>query len=88
MAKSTYHVIARSDGSWSVVRTGAERASGNYSTKKEAVSTAKRLVTSSGGELIVHTRDGRVSKRDTFGHVPASANGKGRAGTGTRIVRG
>ena len=64
MAKGSYHVIARSDGNWSVKRTGAERISGNYSSKKEAVTTAKRLATASGGgELIIHARDGRVSDR-------------------------
>ncbi len=67
MAKKSYHVIAKSNGEWSVKRAGAERATGNFSTKKGAITTARALVTKSGGgELIIHEKDGRVSKRDSY----------------------
>ena len=83
MANISYHVIARSGGKWSVIRTGAERVSGNFPTKKEAVTNAKRLVTTSGGgELIIHERDGRVSKRDSFGGDPSSPENNARNGVG------
>lgn len=69
MESKSYHVIAKSGGRWSVIRTGAERVSGNFSTKKEAVEAAKRLVTTSGGgELIIHESDGRVSTRGSVGN--------------------
>jgi len=72
MAKKSYHVIAKSNGEWSVKRTGAERATGNFPTKKGAITTARDLVTKSGGgELIIHERDGRVSKRDSYGNDPS-----------------
>jgi hypothetical protein len=71
MAKNSYHIIAKSNGAWSVKRTGAERASGNYPTKAAAVTNAKRLVTKDGGgELIIHGKDGRVSSRSSFGNDP------------------
>ncbi|MCD9188470.1 MAG: DUF2188 domain-containing protein [Pyrinomonadaceae bacterium] len=78
MAKSSYHVIAKSDGAWSVKRTGAERASGNYPTKAAAVTSAKRLVSKEGGgELIIHGKDGRVSSRSCFGNEPEPAGERG-----------
>jgi len=68
MAKNSYHVIAKSNGEWSVKRNGADRATGNFPTKKGAVTTARDLVTKSGGgELIIHGKDGRVSQRDSYG---------------------
>lgn len=71
MTKKSYHVIAKSDGHWSVKKTGAERASGNFSTKAAAVTSAKKLVTKDGGgELIVHGKDGRVNRRDSYGIDP------------------
>ena len=91
MAKKSYHVIAKSDGQWSVKRTGAERASGNFPTKKAAVSTARKLVTKDGGgELIVHGKDGTVSRRDSYGNAPKSPRESERssAGNNPRSIKG
>ena len=86
MAKKSYHVIAKSDGSWNVKRTGAERASGKFSTKKEAVTTAKKLVTKDGGgELIIHGKDGRVSRRDSYGSDPNPPKDNERSRIGDEI---
>ena len=75
MAKTSYHVIARSNGEWSVKRTGATRVSKTFPTKDAAITNAKRLVVSSGGgEVIIHTKDGRVSER---GNVIPSVNANG-----------
>lgn len=71
MSKKSYHVIAKSSGEWSVKRAGADRATGNYASKKTAVTTARELVSKSGGgELIIHEKDGRVSRRDSYGNDP------------------
>ena len=79
MAKKSYHVIAKSNGEWSVKRNGADRATGNFPTKKGAVATARTLVTKSGGgELIIHGKDGRVSQRDSYESDPNPHNGNRR----------
>ncbi len=91
MAKKSYHVIAKSNGEWSVKRTGAERATGNFSTKKGAITTARELVTKSGGgELIIHEKDGRVSKRNSYSSDPnpSKDNGRSRVGSNSRSVKG
>ncbi|MBA2620992.1 MAG: DUF2188 domain-containing protein [Acidobacteria bacterium] len=77
MSKKSYHVIAKSNGEWSVKRTGAERASKTFSTKSEAVKDAGKMLTQSGGgELIIHKTDGRVIRRDTLtGDSNSSKNG-------------
>lgn len=78
MAKKSYHVIAKSNGEWSVKKTGAERASKSFPTKSEAVKDAGKMLTQSGGgELIIHRTDGRVSRRDTFtGDLKPSKNSR------------
>ncbi|MEO8073601.1 MAG: DUF2188 domain-containing protein [Acidobacteriota bacterium] len=91
MAKKSYHVIAKSDGQWSVKRTGADRVTGNFPTKTRAVTTARELVTKSGGgELIIHERDGRVSKRDSYGNDPTPPKDSRRdcGGSNPRLVKG
>jgi hypothetical protein len=91
MAKNSYHVIAKSNGEWSVKRTGAERALRNFPTKKGAVTTARELVTKSGGgEIIIHEKDGRVSKRDSFSNDPnpPESNERSCVGSNPRLVKG
>lgn len=91
MTGKSYQVIARSDGSWSVKRTGAERISGRYSTKKDAVTTAKRLVKAAGGgELIVHASDGRVVERNVLDgdRTRANGNGNSRSRNGSAALKG
>lgn len=76
MAKNSYHVIAKSDGKWSVKKTGAARASRNFSTKSEAIRVAANtLKRSGGGELIVHGKDGTVRSRDSYGNDPIPPKG-------------
>lgn len=91
MAKKSYHVIAKSNGEWSVKKAGAVRVSENFPTKKEAVTSAKkRVITSGGGELIIHEKDGRVSKRDSYGNdpKPPKDNGRSCVGSNPRSVKG
>ncbi len=91
MAKKSYHVIAKSNGEWSVKKTGAERSSGNFSTKRAAITSARRLVTKDGGgELIVHGKDGTVSRRDSYGNDPnpSKDSERGCVGSNPRSVKG
>jgi short subunit fatty acids transporter len=60
-AISKFHVISRS-GQWAVTRQGASRASKIVESQEGAVIAAKRLA-SGKAEIIVHRRDGTVSKR-------------------------
>lgn len=56
-----YHVISRS-GQWAVTRQGASRASKIMESQEGAVDAAKRLALGKA-EIVVHRRDGTVSKR-------------------------
>ena len=56
-----FHVISRS-GQWAVTRQGASRASRIVESREEAVVAAKRMALGKT-EIVVHRRDGTVSKR-------------------------
>ncbi|MGI8641289.1 MAG: DUF2188 domain-containing protein [Pyrinomonadaceae bacterium] len=84
MAKQSYQVVARSNGEWSVKKVGATRATKTFSTKEGAITTARELVTKSGGgELIIHEKDGRVSRRDSYDNDPNTPKNNKRSCVGS-----
>lgn len=75
MANASYHVVARSNGNWSVRRQGAARMTRSYPTKQAAINGGRELVVSSGGgSLVIHERDGRVSSRASVSPPPVNGN--------------
>ncbi len=60
LATMVYHVLPAKKGGWEVRKGGADRATGYFSTKGEAISRAKEISRSSGSELKIHSSDGRT----------------------------
>jgi hypothetical protein len=60
MTRRFYHVAPSRNGGWEVKRGGAERASGHFVRKVDAVKHARDLAEESGSDLIVHGKDGRI----------------------------
>ncbi|MES0159300.1 MULTISPECIES: DUF2188 domain-containing protein [unclassified Mesorhizobium] len=65
MNKKGQHVVPNGD-KWSVRRSGASRASGTFSTQKEAIERARDIARNQQTELYVHGRDGRIRERDSY----------------------
>jgi len=61
--KKSHHVVKNPSGGWSVKKSGASRASGTFSTQKDAVASAKSITKNQGSRLVVHGRDGRIKKK-------------------------
>lgn len=74
MAKKGQHVVP-ANGSWSVRSAGASRASGTFSTQKEAVDAARDIARKQGSELYIHGKDGRIRERSTYGKDPFPPKG-------------
>ena len=68
--KKDYHVVPKREGGWDVKREGAERASGHFGTKADAMERGRELARSNRTELVEHSRDGRIRDSDSYGRDP------------------
>lgn len=65
-AVESFHVLPQ-DGGWAVRREGAQRSSSVHETQRQATAVARRLARRVGGELLIHSRDGSVRQRKSYG---------------------
>ncbi len=70
MARDSYHVISRSDGKWSVRKTGEGRASRVFDNRSDAISFARNIAKDNSGEMIIHGRDGRIREHNSYARDP------------------
>ena len=71
----THHVVPNSGGGWDVRRGGAERASGHFETKQEAIDRGREISRNARTEFKIHNRDGRISQSDSHGNDPPGIKG-------------
>lgn len=64
--KGSYHVVPHSEG-WAIRKSGSTRASGVFSTQKEATKTAKSSAKKAKTELFIHAKSGRIRERNSYG---------------------
>jgi Uncharacterized protein conserved in bacteria (DUF2188) len=74
MGKPGQHVMPSGDR-WSVRKAGAERASGTFKTKPEAVQRGREIARNQGTELYIHGKDGRIQTRNSYGRDPHPPKG-------------
>lgn len=74
MSSKGQHVVPRGNG-WAVQRSGAERASGIFTTQQEAIERAREIARRNGAELYIHGTDGRIRERSSFGKDPLPPKG-------------
>jgi hypothetical protein len=60
------HVVPH-DRQWAVRGEGKSRPTSLHRTQREAVDVARQLARQMGGELLIHSRSGRIRHRDTSG---------------------
>lgn len=68
-AHKSVHVFPRNDG-WVVKRDNNRRSISTHTTKKEAVDAAVQLARNAQGDVVIHSHDGRISSRDSYGTDP------------------
>jgi hypothetical protein len=74
MTRKSRHVVLNANGKWSVLRSGAARATGSFDTQKKAVKHARRMSKQEGSDLYVHGKDGSIREHDSYGEpVPLRA---------------
>jgi hypothetical protein len=72
--KNVYNVSPGKDG-WGVERRGAQRASGRFDTKQEAVQRGRELADARGGRLVIRKQDGTIQEERTYRKDPYPPQG-------------
>ena len=75
MGKKNVHTTPGENGDWNVKREGAERASKHFDRKVKAEQFGKDLAKRDKTEHIIHTKDGKIQKRDSNGNDPYPPGG-------------
>jgi len=68
--KKAIHVVPGKDGGWDIKKENSERASRHMDTKAEASQVARDQGRREKTEVITHTKDGRIQKRESYGNDP------------------
>lgn len=76
MARKTHHVVPNSKGGWNIKRGGANRASDHFSRKTNAIERAREISRQQKTELVIHNRDGKISRSDSHGGDPCPPKDK------------
>lgn len=75
--KKDHHVVPNSDrGGWDVKREGAERASGHFDKKADAMGRGRDMARGNHTELVEHGRNGRIQDSDSYGNDPVPPRDK------------
>ncbi|WP_258359434.1 DUF2188 domain-containing protein [Moorella sulfitireducens (nom. illeg.)] len=75
MPRKTHHVVPNPKGGWDIKKGGAERSSGHFETKQEAIKRAREISKNQGSELVIHNRNGQISGADSHGNDPYPPKG-------------
>ena len=70
MARSSHHVVHNPNGGWDVKRSGAQRSSGHFATKEQAVNAGRQISRNQGTEFVIHGMNGRIQSADSHGNDP------------------
>ncbi len=66
----SHHVVPNPDGGWDVKRGGADRSSGHFDRKDEAVDYGRQVSQNQRTEFRIHNKDGRIAQSDSHGNDP------------------
>ena len=75
MGRNETHVVSNPRGGWDIKKPGASRSSGHFDTKKEAEDRARTISRNEGSELVIHNKNGKISRKDSHGNHPRSSKG-------------
>ena len=64
------HVVPNPNGGWDIKKPNAERSSGHFDRKQDAIDRARDISRNINGELVIHNQNGRISGGDSHGNDP------------------
>lgn len=76
MIRKSVHVIPNNNQSgWSIKKSGTQRVSVHIQTKADAIKIGRIISQRSGSELIIHGKDGKIQRADSYGKAPYLTKG-------------
>lgn len=76
MSTNQHHVVPNKEGGWDVKRNGCKRSSVHKDTKKKAEKAGRVISRNQETELIVHDKNGKISRSDSHGNDPCPPKDK------------
>jgi len=70
MTRKEHYVVPNPKGGWDVRRENAQQASFHADIKKEAEEKVRQIRQRQKTELIIHNKDGQISRADSHGNDP------------------
>jgi len=76
MARDEHHIVPDPEGGWNIKKDGATRSSGHFDTKQEAIDRGREISRNQETELVIHNKDGKISRSDSHGGDPCPPKDK------------
>lgn len=73
--KRSHHVVPNPDGGWDVKKSGADRVSGHFDRKQDAVDSGRQISRNQRTEFFIHGQDGKIQRKDSHGNDPRNIPG-------------
>lgn len=71
----SHHIMPNSDGGWDVKKSGADRSSGHFDKKQDAVDAGRKISQNQHTEFVIHGQDGKIQRKDSHGNDPFPPKG-------------
>lgn len=72
--RKNQHVVPHGK-EWAVKGAGNERATKIVPTQKQAINIAREIAKNQQSELIIHSKNGTIREKNSFGNDPREING-------------
>jgi len=75
MSGKSTHVVPNPNGGWEIKQSGGQRSSGHHELKQDAIDRARQISNNQKTELVIHNKDGKISRKDSHGNDPFPPRG-------------
>ena len=69
------HVTNHSQGGYQVKSSGSSKAYRRTETQREAIKIGRELARNQHSELVIHSRDGKIRQKNSYGNDPFPPKG-------------
>ncbi len=69
-SRRTQHVVPNPKSGWDVKKGGASKSTKRFRRKSDAVDFARGVSRNQKAELVIHGKDGKIQRTDSYGNDP------------------